>query len=463
MATTTPQSLVEHALASTIADDCVVIVADRTSANLRWAGNTLTTNGVMHGVAVTVVSFIRRGEGTCVGSVSGSATDQAQMTELVRAADAAARAADPAEDAAELVRDRTSPDWDDEPVRTGIAVYDAFAPALGEAFGRAASGGRVLYGFVNHELTTTYLGSTTGLRLRHVQPTGHYGCTGKTSDLTSSAWVGGATRDFTDVDALAMEAELEQRLGWGRRRVDLPAGRYDTVLPPSAVADLMIDAYWYAGARVAHEGQSVYSRRGGGTRVGERIAREGVHLLSDPAYPGLESSPFVVASASGNESSVFDNGLPLERTEWIHDGELAALLQTRHSAGMTQLPVTPAIDNLVLDVDGGAGSAQDLVAGVERGLLLTCLWYIREVDPQTLLLTGLTRDGVYLVENGEITGAVNNFRWNESPVDLLRRFTHAGATVPSFSREWGDDYFSRTATPALRVPDFNMSSVSQAM
>ena len=102
------------------------------------------------------------------------------------------------------------------------------------------------------------------------------------------------------------------------------------------------------------------------------------------------------------------------------------------------------------------------MAGTERGLLLTCLWYIRAVDPQTLLLTGLTRDGVYLVENGEITGAVNNFRFNESPVDLLRRFSHASATVPAFSREWGDDYFSRTAMPALRVPDFNMSSVSQA-
>ena len=129
---------------------------------------------------------------------------------------------------------------------------------------------------------------------------------------------------------------------------------------------------------------------------------------------------------------------------------------------MTDQPVTPYVDNLVLEVDGGSGDVMDLVRGTERGLLVTCLWYIREVDPQSLLLTGLTRDGVYLVENGEITGLVNNFRWNESPVDLLRRFTHASATVPSFSREWGDDYFSRTATPAIRVPDFNMSSVSQA-
>ena len=129
---------------------------------------------------------------------------------------------------------------------------------------------------------------------------------------------------------------------------------------------------------------------------------------------------------------------------------------------MTDLPVTPAIDNLVLSVDGGSGTEEDLVAGTERGLLLTCLWYIREVDPQSLLLTGLTRDGVYLVEGGEITGVVNNFRFNDSPLDLLNRFTHASATVPSFSREWGDDYFSRTATPALRVPDFHMSSVSEA-
>lgn len=456
---TTPQSFVEHGLATSTADDCMVIVRARTSANLRWANNTLTTNGVMSGSDVTVISFV--GSGTA--SVSGSVTTTAGVTALVEAADAAARAAEPAEDANELVRDRISVDWDDAPVPTDIHVYDAVAPALGEAFGRAGSAGRILYGFVNHELTTTYLGSSTGLRLRHVQPTGHVGCTGKTSDLTSSAWVGAATRDFADVDPLAIERELARRLAWAERKVDLPAGRYDTILPPTAMADLMIDAYWYAGARVAFEGQSVYSQRGGGgTRIGQRLGRPGVNLFSDPAAPGLECLPFAVTATSSNEESVFDNGLPLERTDWIRDGELAALLQTRHSAAMTSQPLTPAVDNLLLSVDGATGSVEDLVAGTERGLLLTCLWYIREVDPQTLLLTGLTRDGVYLVENGEITGAVNNFRFNESPVDLLNRFTHASASVPAFSREWGDDYFSRTQMPALRVPDFNMSSVSQA-
>ncbi len=456
------QAIVDQAIATSVADECVVIVQDKTSANLRWANNTLTTNGVMRGVEVTVISFIRSAGGVATGSMTGSVTTQAGVTALVEAADAAARAADPAEDANELVRDAVSADWDDPPVPTNIHVYDALAPALSETFGRAGAEGRLLYGFVNHESTTTYLGSTTGLRLRHVQPAGHVGCTAKTADLTRSAWLGAATRDFTDIDPLAIDAELTRRLGWAERQVDLPAGRYDTILPPTAVADLMIDAYWYAGARTAFEGQSVYSRPGGGTRIGETLVRPGVDLFSDPAYPGLECEPFALAASSSNESSVFDNGLPLQRTHWIRDGRLAALLQTRHSAAMTGQPVTPAIDNLVLSVDGGSGSIEELVAGTERGLLLTCLWYIREVDPQTLLLTGITRDGVYLVEGGEITGAVNNFRFNESPVDLLRRFSHASATVPTLSREWGDDYFSRTAMPALRVPDFNMSSVSQA-
>ncbi len=462
MTMTTPQQLVEHALAVSTADDCIVIAHVTSSANLRWANNTLTTNGVMVGVDLTAVSFVAAGDGIAMGSSSGSASTLEQVTALVTAADAAARSADAAEDAAELVGDHTNPDWDVAPERTDIGVYDAFAPALGEAFRTAAAEERVLYGFVNHEVVTTYLGSSRGLRLRHVQPTGHYACTGKDAGLSRSAWVGGATRDFSDVDAASMAERVKQRLAWAERQIELPAGRYDTILPPSSVADLMIDAYWGAGARVANEGESVFSKRGGGTRIGEQIAKSGVHLYSDPAYPGLQCAPFNVAGSSGNTQSVFDNGLPLERTDWVADGRLAALLQTRHSAGLTEQPATSEIDNLVLEIDGAQGSEQDLVAGMERGLLLTCLWYIREVDPQTMLLTGLTRDGVYLVEGGEIVGAVNNFRWNESPVDLLNRFSHASATVPSFSREWGDDYFSRTATPALRIPDFNMSSVSQA-
>jgi predicted Zn-dependent protease len=207
----------------------------------------------------------------------------------------------------------------------------------------------------------------------------------------------------------------------------------------------------------------VFSKAGGGTRVGDRLTGLPLTLRSDPTAtvtPGLGSAPFVIAHASTRQSSVFDNGLRLQPTDWISGGELAALIQTRHSAGQSGLPVTPAIGNLILD-GGGSASLDEMIAGTGRGLLLTCLWYIREVDPQTLLLTGLTRDGTYLVENGEVTAAVNNFRFNESPVGMLARITEVGATTATLSREWGD-YFARTAMPPVRVDGFNMSSVSQA-
>jgi predicted Zn-dependent protease len=456
-----PHELVDRALAATTADDCVVIAEETSTANLRWANNTLTTNGVSERLTVTVISMADGASGVATAALTRDASEWPHVQALVHDADAAARRAGPADDAAALLDSGADPGWEDPPESTSIEVFADTAPALGQAFGRAGDDGRLLYGFLQHDMTTTYLGSSRGLRRRHVQPTGHVGVTGKTADLSGSAWVGQATRDFRDVDPLALDAELARRLGWGRRRVDLPAGRYDTVLPPAAMADLMIYAYWTAGARNAHDGHTVFSRPGGGTRVGDRLSPRPVQLFSDPAYPGLECAPFVATAASGPDTSVFDNGLPRGRTDWVRDGELTALRTSRHSAEVAGLPLAPGIDNLVMTVDGADGDLDDLVADVDGGLLLTCLWYIREVDPQTLLLTGLTRDGVYLVERGEVVGAVNNFRFNESPVDLLGRLQAASSTVPGFSREWGDS-FPRTAMPALRVPDFNMSSVSAA-
>lgn len=171
----------------------------------------------------------------------------------------------------------------------------------------------------------------------------------------------------------------------------------------------------------------------------------------------------MIAHSSGGDQSVFDNGLPIAPTDWIREGVLNDLTTTRHSAALTGLPVRPFADNLVLESadQAAAPSLAELVASTERALLLTCIWYIREVDPATLLLTGLTRDGVYLVENGQVVGEVNNFRFNESPVDLLSRITEVGRTEQTLPREWSD-YFSRAAMPAVRVSDFNMSSVSQA-
>jgi predicted Zn-dependent protease len=159
--------------------------------------------------------------------------------------------------------------------------------------------------------------------------------------------------------------------------------------------------------------------------------------------------------------SVFDYGLPVIATNWIHDGILSALVQTRHSSRLTGLAVTPYIDNLILHGSAGGHTLAEMISGTRRGLLLTCLWYISEVNPRTLLLTGVTRDGVFLVERGEIVGAVNNFRFSESPLDLLRRIAEIGVTERTLARQWRD-YFPRTAMPGLRIDDFHMSAASLA-
>ncbi|NEB93814.1 metallopeptidase TldD-related protein [Streptomyces bauhiniae] len=460
--TSKPYEIVEQALTLSRADGCVVIADEESSANLRWAGNALTTNGVTRGRTLTVIATVDGQQGTASGVVSRSAVTAAELEPLVRAAEAAARAAGPAEDAQPLVSGvPDSPDFRDAPAETSSAVFADFAPALGEAFARARSDGRELYGFASHETVSTYLGTSTGLRLRHDQPTGTLELNAKSPDHTRSAWAGRSTRDFKDVDPGALDTELAERLGWAERRVELPAGRYETLLPPSAVADLLIYQLWSASGRDATEGRTVFSKPGGGTRTGERLSELPLTLRSDPDEPGLGCAPFVVAHSSGGDRSVFDNGLPVRATDWIKDGVLDRLTTTRHSADLTGLPLAPALDNLILD-GGGDRSLAEMVAATERGLLLTCLWYIREVDPATLLLTGLTRDGVYLVENGEVTGQVNNFRFNESPVGVLGRASEAGRTEQTLPREWSD-WFTRAAMPALRVPEFNMSSVSQGV
>jgi predicted Zn-dependent protease len=169
----------------------------------------------------------------------------------------------------------------------------------------------------------------------------------------------------------------------------------------------------------------------------------------------------LVATASGTDVSVFDNGMRIAPTSWIEGGRLQRLRYHRAGAASSGGEPTAPVGNLILELPRARADLDDMVRTTERGLLLTCLWYIREVDPVTLLLTGLTRDGVYLIEHGEVVGAVNNFRFNESPLDILARTMEAGASVRALSREWGE-WMNRTAMPPLRIADFNMSSVSPA-
>ena len=464
------QELIEQAVAASTADGCIVVGDESTQANLRWAGNNLTTNGQMHSRSLTVVSTFDGAEGTSAGVVTRAVSTADEVLDLVRASERAGRGAGPSDDAAPIVANyEHGDDWSAEPARTDVDVLADFATGLGAEFGRWRTNDRLLFGYAEHTMSAQFVATSTGLRRRFDQPNGTVWVNGKSADFTGSGFVGQHTNDFTDVDVAAIGAELDRRLDWAAKRIDLPAGRYETIMPPSTVADLMIYAYWTASARDAEEGRNVYAASDsgsggtGGTRIGETLSPHPLHLYSDPGYQGLQCAPFeVVTDTLGGLRSVFDNGAPVPAGDWISDGRLRDLIRTRAWAAKTGAQPRPFAGNLILEnaAEGGP-SVQEMVAATERGLLLTCLWYIREVDPQTLLLTGLTRDGVYLVENGAVVGAVNNFRFNESPVDLLSRATEVGRTERGLSREWGE-YLSRTAMPALRIPDFNMSTVSQA-
>jgi predicted Zn-dependent protease len=437
---------------------CIAVVEERHEAEVRFANNTLTTDGVRVDRRVTAIAVeppeVPGGPGTAgVASRSG----EVDIEELIAEATDAKSAVD---DAAPLVEGAEDPDFGEDAVATGLERLAPVVRGLVAAFARAEATGAVLSGFAQHRVTTTYLASSSGLRRRHVQPTGVLELVGHHDG--ASSWAGAGTADFLDVELDSLEETVRRRLGWSARRMDVAPGLHDVILPPSAVADLMLFVAGAASGRESEEGRTVFSKPGGGTRLGEPLTPLRFDLWSDPAEPGLECAPFVVTTASSADASVFDNGLPLGRTEWLRDGRLASLRYHRAGAERSHTRPTAGIDNLSLALAGAEGSLDDLVAATERGLLLTCLWYIREVDPRTLLLTGLTRDGVYVVEDGRVVGATSNFRFNESPVDVLARATHASSPARTLGRE-GATWMNRTAMPALRVPDWNMSTASQAV
>jgi len=452
------QQVVDTALAEAArlgkADETIVLVTDRADAALRWAGNSMTTNGESVSRTTTVISIVHKGDTAQVGSVRSSDVDAAAIADLVAASQQTAVSAPEARDSAPALSGTGTPaDWDAPVPGTAAQVFSGIAGPLAQGF----RGTDRLYGYARHIVETTFVATSGGLRRRYTQPTGSVEINAKRDG--ASAWAGVGTPNFVDVPLDSLLDQLSTQLGWAKRTIELPAGRYETIMPPSTVADMMIYLAWSMDGRGAQEGRTALSAPGGGTRVGEKLTDLPLTMYSDPSAARLECTPFVATPASSERMSVFDNGMDITRVDWIRDGTINALAYPRAAAAEYDAPVVAPASNLLMT--GGSASLADMIAGTERGLLLTTLWYIRTVDPTVLLLTGLTRDGVYLIEDGEVTAAVNNFRFNESPLDLLRRATEAGVSEVTLPREWGD-WATRAAMPSLRIPDFHMSSVSQA-
>jgi predicted Zn-dependent protease len=307
-------------------------------------------------------------------------------------------------------------------------------------------------GLVHRIAGATAVANSAGLFGYHASTTVVHTLTARTPDGKGSGWAGTAHNDWAKATAPALLADRALRKAHGTRdAAPLEPGKYTVVLEPTAAGSLLNLLAFAMNARGADEGRSFFSKRGGGNRIGEKVVDERITLSSDPSDPDLLTAPF------SNE------GLPVPRTAWIENGVLKNLAYDRFWADKQGKAPTPFAGGFRLDSAGAAASLGDLIKGVDRGLLVTRFWYIRAVDQRTLLFTGITRDGVFLIEKGEVSRAVNNFRFNESPVTMLNNLVAAGRPERVSSSESGDVGGPAVVVPPLVVNDFSFTSASEAV
>lgn len=450
---------VEYALELLGSDGGVVIGGNSASNNLRWANSALTTNGDAIDQTLSISAFVSMSGGMASGMSSGQVRNRSDVETLVALGRESAKSAGPAVDAMELPIGPQHPNFADPVAELGISDISHIASGLSEIF---ANTEHEFFGYAEQTLDTTYVGTSSGTRMRYEECTSRFELCAKSFDRTRSAWSGQGGTSLRDVTTARHLKEVVQKLEIQRNQISVEPGRHRVTLSPSAVSDLLIYMLWSSAARDAAEGRSAFSNPKGGTRVGEKLSNRKLNLATDPKLKGIETFDHVVNLGSSALGSAFDTGLQINRSDIITDGVLTALASSRHAAQVAKLPFTPITDNISLVDDEGHGSLTELASRMGEGLLVTCLWYIREVDPQNLLLTGLTRDGVYVVSSGEIVGSANNFRFNESPIDMLSRVVDAGETVPCLPREWAD-WFSRAQVAPLTIEEFNLSTKSEAV
>jgi predicted Zn-dependent protease len=450
---------VEIALELLGKDGGVVIGGNSASNNLRWANSVLTTNGDSIDQTLAISAFVSAPGGVASGMSSGQIRSREDVEDLVFASQASAKSAGPSVDAMELVTGPAHSDFHEPATSLDVAEIGHVTSGLSEVF---AQSDMQFFGYAEQSLDTTYVGTSSGTRMRYSERSSRFELCAKSHDRKRSAWSGQGGTSLLDVNTNSHLAEVTAKLDIQLNQIDTEAGRHCVTLSPSAVSDLMIYLLWSSAARDAAEGRSAFSNIKGGTRVGERLSARNLTLATDPTLAGIETFDHVVNLGSSALGSAFDTGLEIGRSELISNGVLTALGSSRHAALEAKLPFTPLAENISLVDSQGHGSLTDLASRMGDGLLVTCLWYIREVDPQNLLLTGLTRDGVYVVSGGEIIGATNNFRFNESPIDMLSRVIDAGSTVPCLPREWAD-WFSRSQVAPLSIEGFNLSTKSDAV
>lgn len=429
------RQIMERALSFSKADECSISLSGNSGANVRYARNAVSTSGAETNMELAVQSsFGRR-----TGQATINEFDDASLERTVRRSEELAKLAP---ENPEYVKNLGPQEY--QPTKAyfestaGITPEYRAAAAL-DSIKPSREKDLVAAGFLQHNASARFMMNRAGLFAKHRGTSVDFSVTVRSNDGTGSGY---ATRDYNDVAKLntgtASNVAIEKALLSREPRAVEP-GKYTVILEPAASDTLLRNMMFNLDARRADEGRSFLSKEGGATKLGEKIVDERVTIYSDPAHPDVPGSPWA------------GDGRPRKKTYWIKDGVVANLAYSRYWAEKKGVEATPAPGNAIMS--GGNDSLDDLIAGTRRGILVTRTWYIRTVDPQTLLYTGLTRDGTFFIENGKIAFPVKNFRFNESPVIMLNNLEALGKPQRINGR----------LIPPMKIRDFTFTSLSDAV
>jgi predicted Zn-dependent protease len=448
------RALADRILSFSRAAECELTLSLSTTGHTRFAANEITTAGVARTVTVGITSR----EGGRSGTTSTDEIDDSALRDAVERSEALMAAARPDPEQVEGLGPQHYPE---------IPGFDAATTAAGpierregvkRALDRSRDGGLSASGFFETTARWSAIANKKGNFGFHRSTSADYSTTMRTTDATGSGYASFSSPRFSDIDAKSLADRAARKAETSARPRDLPPGRYTVILEPAAVADLLGFLGFSLNARAADEGRSFLSKPGGGNRLGEKLFADSVTLRSDPFDPRHPGMPWT----GGGRGFMFGfggggaAGLPARRTTWIEGGVVKALVVDRYWASKTKVEPVPLSGGLLLE--GSSKSLEDLIAETERALLVTRFWYLRPVNPVNVTVTGLTRDGVWLIEKGNVVHPVNNFRFNDSPLNLLKNLDAASVSVPAGASE-----FSSLIAPAIRARDFHFTSKSDAV
>lgn len=431
------EDIIAKALKLSKADACRVSLNSQYQTNLRFADNQMSTSGITDNATLAVQSVVGRRRATA----TTNDLSPAGLARVVEQSLALARLAPEDPELLPELPPQQYPAVDAwSPNTAGLSAEDRARAALGALEPARSAGDLTAAGFILVNAGSTAVGNSAGLFAYHRATNANYTLTVRTKDGTGSAWVSADDTDWGRIDFAALGKRAIAKSRASRNPAAIEPGRYTVILEPQAVADLVGLVAGAMQARAADEGRSPFVKAGGGNKIGEQVMDPRVTLLSDPADPQLLDQPFD------------GEGLPLTARRWVENGVLRELAYSRFWA--QKQGRAPTGNPSTLKLLGGISSLEQMVQQSERAVLVTRLWYLRVVDQRTLVYTGLTRDGTFLVENGRIARSIKNFRFNDSPLFLLNNLEALGPAV----RVGGG-----TVVPALKARDFSFTSLSDAV